>query len=94
MTTTATVQIGNSDNKLTQQEWSEYWASVDGELSDLEVEPHFSAGSHSWAPWQNYCWVVAIEESNVPVLINRLRSVRERFKQDSVAVTVGATEFI
>ena len=92
--TTATIQIGNSDNKLTQQEWSGYWAAMELEITHIATERHFSAGSPCECPWQNYCWVVLIEETNIPALHNRLRVVRERFRQDSVAVTVGETQFV
>jgi len=90
---TITVQIGNSDDKLTQREWSEYWEATATDVDDL-CETHFSGSSHGYAPWQNHCWVGEIEESDIPVLTNRLRVVRERFRQDSVAITVGKTEFI
>ena len=91
---TITIQIGNSDDKLTQVEWSEYWSEVCGEISDFEIETHFSAGSHCHAPWQNHCWVITINESDVQPLCNRLTEVRKRFKQDSIALTVGDTVFI
>ena len=91
---TVVIQIGNSDDKLTQSEWSEYWSEVETEICDLAIEKHFCGGSGTITPWQNFCWVIAIEESNVPVLHNRLRDIRERYRQDSVAVLSGDTQFI
>jgi hypothetical protein len=90
---TVVIQIGNSDDKLTQREWSDYWAAVETEVCDL-AEKHFSGGSGTINPWQNYCWVLDMKDTDVPVLSNRLREVRERFRQDSVAMLVGDTQFI
>ena len=38
---TATIQIGNSDDKLTQAEWSQFVASVDGHLCVNVTDTHF-----------------------------------------------------
>jgi len=94
MTSTIVIQIGNSDDKLTQGEWSEYWKETCFEVDDIVEELHFGGSSHGWAPWQNHCWVGVIKQSNIPVLLNRLKVIREKYRQDSVAITVGTTEFI
>lgn len=91
---TVTIQIGNSDDKLSQERWSHYWETVDGDISDFAEETHFSASSHGWAPWQNHCWVICVKESNIPSLINRLTEIRKSFDQDSIAITIGDTQFI
>jgi hypothetical protein len=92
--TTAVIQIGNTDDKLTQREWSNYWGEVVTEIDDLAADHHFGGGSGTHQPWQNYCWVIEIEETNIPVLGNRLRAIREKYRQDSVAVLCGQTEFV
>ena len=94
MGTTVVIQIGNSDDKLTQREWSEYWSEVETTLCDMEADKHFSGGSGTINPWQNYCWVVAMKETDVPALKNRLRDIRAKYRQDSVAVLCGDTQFI
>lgn len=91
---TVTIQIGNSDDKLSQKRWSEYWSEVCGNISDFEIDQHFSASSHGYAPWQNHCWVMVIKESDIPSLINRLTDVRKQFEQESIAITIGETQFI
>jgi len=91
---TITVLIGNSDNKLSQKEWSEYWTEVCGTLSDFEIETHFSAGSHCHAPWQNIAWVMTIKDTDIQPLTNRLIEIRKRYNQDSIAILVGDTQFI
>lgn len=86
------VSAGNSDNKLTQQEW---WAFV-AELSDIikehEVVRYFFGGSENYAPWQNVCWLV--EVLDLEPLLPDLAECRARYKQDSVFVLAGKGEFI
>ena len=91
---TVTIQIGNTDNKLTQQEWSCYVEDLDTALNSIPgLNRHFFGGSINWAPWQNACWV--IETSLAPGdLESVLRSIRRKYRQESVAVTYGETQFI
>ena len=59
MNATVTIQIGNSDDKLTQKQW----ANFVNEVRSLIVqtgETHFDGGSRNDARWQNFCWVVAV----------------------------------
>jgi len=91
---TATIQIGNSDNKLTQQEWSQFVDLVNS-LAKHCMEIHFSGGSSFDKPWQNACWVGVIKTSeNQQMLHERLIETKERFKQDFIALTIGETEFV
>ena len=49
---TVTIQIGNSDDKLTQKEWSSFVAWIEYDLkSMIGVEFHFSGGSANHTPW-------------------------------------------
>lgn len=94
---TITIQIGNSDNKLTQQEWSAFIYHVFDDL--LCVMPnaeqiHFSGGSNPAAKWQNYCWVFNLDDERIPEMREWLSSAAYQFKQDSIAMTVGDTEFV
>lgn len=100
---TITIILGNSDNRLTQQEWSEFVSEVIGvipkkhpwDLAPCPVETHFSGGSGIAAPWQNVCVVVVCNE---PEIISKLRhdvrEVRRKYRQDSVAWIEGKTEFL
>lgn len=63
---TVFVSIGNSDNRLTQQEWSEFWTSVDMTIH-LVVQAEEMAGrvhgtwvSPSTVPYQNACWAFSV----------------------------------
>ena len=92
---TVTIQIGNSDDKLTQKEW---WRFVNAIKQSLDLnmwrDIHFSGGAENWAPWQNFCIVVVIDESEVDNLCEVVSYVGKEYKQDSVAVTVGETRFV
>lgn len=93
---TITVQIGNSDDKLTQKEWNSFVQFTHIEILKLIVDNgmHFCAGSPSSAVWQNYCFVFNIESINIPHLKECLKDMAKRFKQNSIAWTEGDTEFL
>lgn len=86
------IQIGNSDNKLTQQEWSSFVYDTD-ELLRMYGVFHFSGGSPSNAGWQNYCWVIESQKT-MSGLEYELSRLAVRYKQDSIALTIGQTVFI
>ena len=92
--TTAVVQIGNSDNKLKQGEWSHFCHAIAGLVADSFSEIHFSGGSDWNAPWQNACWCGSIDILNVESFKQRLALIREYWNQDSVAVVIGDTQFV
>jgi hypothetical protein len=91
---TITIQVGNTDNKLTQQEWSEFVKSVDVQMGQHPV--HFRGGSSPDAPWQNYCWVIGVTAKffRPEDFRNILRHLAKKYKQDSIAYTTGETEFL
>ena len=91
---TITVQIGNSDDKLTQREWSAFcqklfmWCDSFGNI-------HFAGGSPTEKFWQNYAVVFNMrDESDEPYLKDQISRLGQRFNQDSIAWTEGETEFI
>jgi hypothetical protein len=85
------IQIGNTDNKLTQQEWSEYCRAV-REVCEAHGDVHFAGGSPTDAAWQNYCVCV---ETDVPYTLNILIAKRRAtHQQESVAWLQGVTEFV
>ncbi len=95
---TVCVQIGNSDDKLTQDEWSRYCSDIEMLLhSPHRHRPatiHFSGGSASCARWQNYCWVFEIDQEYYEDILGEIAEIRSYFRQDSVAVISGQVEFI
>lgn len=92
--TTATIQIGNSDNKLTQNEWAHFVTYTEGLIGEIVYRVHFFGGSESFAPWQNACWVVEMDVDKKDELFRVLEVVRKSYKQESIAVTFGRTEFV
>lgn len=97
---TVTVQIGNSDDRLTQKEWSSYIKETHRTIQKHAQQLHFTGGSSQSAPWQNYCWVFNVSGSRreckqlLVELVKELGRVRHMFDQESIAFSVGTTEFI
>lgn len=91
---TATIQIGNTDDKLTQNEWSDFVREARVLIEEFSTNFHFSGGSSNWEKWQNVCWVVEISETKLNKLEVNLVFLRQGYKQDSVAITTGITRFI
>jgi len=93
-TTTAVVQIGNSDNKLTQQEWYGFQSSTFAWVCAVTSQIHFSGASPSLSQYQNACLAFEIEEDKLPALRASLAKVADHYRQDSIALTLGSTEFV
>lgn len=94
---TISVLIGNSDDKLTQKEWSEFVKMTKEAIIDSHsFSIHFCGGSASDSPFQNYCWVFELlnEDGCLESVRASLKAIRKMFKQDSAAIIVGETEFI
>lgn len=94
MTRTVVVQIGNTDNKLSQQEWSQFIKETESVLAGFVGQVHFSGGSSPDAPWQNWCFVHVSYYEHEESLKIRLKELALKFRQDSIAVTFGETQFV
>lgn len=90
---TLTIQIGNSDDKLTQHEWAEFVEQT-GVMIGNFAQIHYHGCSEGSRPWQNAAWIVAIEDDGVEFVVKKLSEIRKLFRQDSAAITVGETKFI
>ena len=88
------VQAGNSDNKLTQQEWSDFVRQLDAILDAHETARHFFGGSETYAKWQNVCFVCEVKAEELESLKESLKDCREFYHQDSVCLLVGKAEFV
>ena len=89
-----TLSIGNSDNKLTQEEWSVFSSSVHVYVFQYCTHVHFAGSSPSTSKYQNAAWVFEIDEALADKLKGRLKSLCAKFNQESIAWTIGETEFI
>lgn len=89
------ISAGNSDDKLSQADWSKFTVNVDAILAGLTSEIHarwFSLGN---SPWQNAAWCVEFPDHLKPQIIDALRAQKVLFGQDSIAwAQVRETEFL
>jgi hypothetical protein len=91
------ISIGNSDDRLTQAEWSQFAEEIRRSVVALAYQVHGSWFSRPEDPWQNACWCLEFRDGDTD-LVERAKEaatdVRERFRQDSVAWAVAQTEFV
>lgn len=91
---TVVIQIGNSDNKLTQNEWAHFCVAAQLAIAPNVIRLHFKGGSDWDAAWQNACWVCELGSNSIDKLKSELSTLCRQFSQDSIAITCGETEFI
>lgn len=94
-----TILVGNSDNKLSQQEWSEFIMELNmlcRTLVSTDREIHFMGGSNSEDRVQNYAIVISTKNImfNLNSFYKDLQDLRSKYLQDSIAVVEGKTKFI
>jgi hypothetical protein len=92
------VSIGNSDDKLSQEDWSEFIASVRSAIHSVrpKVQIHGEWFSAPDVQWQNANWLLEIPGDDLAQgLRDDLVHERKRYDQDSIAWSVvEKTEFI
>ena len=95
-TITATFVIGNTDNKLTQQEWATFCSEFIRIVTSHSLVVHFCGGPSTWSTYQNLCMVAEVsrERPEWEELITELTNLRVHFRQDSIAFSPGITQFI
>jgi len=67
---------------------------LQGLIGSTAVNVHFYGCSSGDQPHQNACWVIEFPAVNLLQLTEQLTALRKKFKQESVALMVGNTEFI
>jgi hypothetical protein len=89
------VSIGNSDDKLTQAEWSEFCTRTLGFLQGEASRVHAVWYSRPDAPFQNaaICFEVDLEQQEEPIK-GVLRQLAAAYDQDSIAWAIAQTEFL
>jgi hypothetical protein len=92
---TAYASIGNSDDKLGQQGWSDFQRAL---LHAIRKSAHQIHGEWFSAPasnFQNACCCFEIEEAKLRDLRAALSVVAGNYEQDSIALAIAmTTEFI
>ena len=94
MSVSAAVLIGNSDDKLSQCEWALFCAYVQGAVDQFSEAVHFGGFTSPAARYQTACFVAEFTQERLEYLKANLAEYAEEFRQDSVAVVVGETQFI
>jgi hypothetical protein len=93
--TTVYITVGNSDDKLSQNEWSAFVSSVRLVLRDEAQVMHGEWFSLPDSPWQNACWCVEFVEYRLDRARMRLGKLAPAFRQDSIAWAEAPTvEFL
>jgi hypothetical protein len=91
---TVYVSIGNSDDKLTQNEWAEFYAAVDDLVGFAAARVHGRWVSPATDPWQNACWCVELDADDAENLRKDLPGLAFRYRQVSIAWAEAQTTFI
>jgi len=104
---TIVVQIGNTDDKLTQVQWHNFASDLYKMMEAYSSDIHFFGFSPADAAWQNCCIVATIDEVYVRAYLewdsldeyvdnlrHKLRFMARGYFQDSIALMVGETEFV
>jgi len=91
---TIVIQLGNSDNNLSQEEWSQFVTYVRDSVDEFCEEIHFDGHSKGDSPYQNACFVGEIYTNKVDALETRLAGFAMQFRQEAIAVLIGDVYFI
>lgn len=91
----AYVSIGNSDDKLSQQQWAAFHLEVGYTLNNAGALFHGEFMSVSTSMFQNACWCIELHEATAPSLKARLAALTTKYGQDSIAwAEAPHTEFL
>lgn len=91
---TITLQVGNTDNKLTQQAWNTYVEAMRVLIGKHASAVHFFGAPPTYEPWQNVAWVFTGEGERLAELRKSVVTLRQHYNQESVAWIEGSTELI
>ena len=88
------ISIGNSDDKLTQVEWSQYVIEMLTRVVSIGHK-HGDWYSAPFSAYQNACWCVEFgNDADVAEAREVATEVRKKWRQDSIAWAEADTEFI
>ena len=89
------ISVGNSDDKLSQAEWSSYVVEMTVRVASVG-HVHGSWSSNPVGPYQNACWCVEFRNAaEIAEAREVATEIRRKWRQDSVAwAVVPETEFI
>lgn len=89
------ISIGNSDDRLTQQQWSEFWIDMAAEVVSIGKR-HGVWFSNSVDSFQNACWCVEFASADEAAAAKAIAAeIGRKYQQDAVAwAVVDHTEFV
>lgn len=98
---TVYVSIGNSDDKLSQADWSSFVLDVDRAFESAVryegVRVHGRWHSLATEPWQNACWCAEWHDDLahiVEAFKRKLATIAREYRQDSIAWAEATTTFL
>lgn len=95
---TVYISIGNSDDKLTQSRWHQYFVETGFRIRRAaeagKGKVHGQWVSEPASAWQNACWCAELHPDSAELLKLSLAHLAADFEQDSIAWAVASTEFI
>lgn len=93
---TVAIQIGNSDDKLTQKQWACFVLELRDHVVRSGCNIRFWGASVNYEPWQNLCCVCQLPDDDglLERFTRGITNIRKRYDQDSAAVLIGETKFI
>lgn len=94
MSKTVYVSIENRNDSLPQEEWAEYWSTVDEHVIDYSEEVIGVWTSNTNSKIQSACWAFVMSDDESQDLADNLNEIRLKFKQDSVVWAEALTTFI
>jgi hypothetical protein len=91
---TVYVSIGNSDDRLTQQRWNQFWNATRRAVFAYASQVYGDWASASGSRWQNACVGFKIPMLAAGTLRCELAKIAAEFGQESIAWAEAVTEFI
>ncbi len=91
---TVYVAIGNSDDRLGQSDWADFYRAVDVAVGRLSSMIYGRWVSEPTTPYQNACWAFEVMPEQRDALRNTLVAIADKYGQESVAWSRAPTEFL
>lgn len=89
------VAIGNSDDRLPQREWSQYWEEVESWVDSVAITKYGAWLSAPMSRYQNACWAFDLHHFVDPEMArSRLSVIAKQYGQESVSWNESVTRFV
>ena len=92
---TVYISIGNSDGRLAEAEWLQFRGLTHELLTEVGVTSAVHGAWQSFVPpYVNACWCVEVPDEHEAAIVDMLRHLAAKFRQDSIAYAVASTTFL